>query len=77
MPRKTGDLPPNQWRLTGMQYQVVTAVLSGCTTKEEIAARLGNKPRTVQTHLTAIYDKMQLRNRNMVEMILKFLGWIQ
>jgi predicted ATPase/class 3 adenylate cyclase/DNA-binding CsgD family transcriptional regulator len=50
------------WSLTPAELDVVRLVSEGLATKD-IAARLFVSPRTVQTHLTHIYSKLDLTSR--------------
>jgi DNA-binding CsgD family transcriptional regulator len=49
-------------RLTAREVAVLTVVAEGAT-DQEIAARLGLRPRTVTTYLTSIYAKLAVRTR--------------
>ena len=48
--------------LTPREAQLVRLVAQGCT-NAEIAERLHLKPQTVKNQLTAIYEKVHVRNR--------------
>jgi DNA-binding CsgD family transcriptional regulator len=50
------------WSLTPAELDVVRLVSEGLATKD-IATRLFVSPRTVQTHLTHIYRKLDLTSR--------------
>nr|WP_242670102.1 LuxR family transcriptional regulator [Mycobacterium decipiens] len=55
--------PSNGWdALTPAEHKIVQLVTEGLATKE-ISARLFVSPRTVQTHLTHIYAKLDLTSR--------------
>jgi DNA-binding CsgD family transcriptional regulator len=49
-------------RLTSREHEVVTCVLEGMSTRA-MAHRLGISERTVQAHLTAVFDKAGVRSR--------------
>lgn len=51
-----------RWRLTTRQAQVLSEVAQGLTNRV-IAATLGLAERTVEVHLTAIFEKAQVENR--------------
>jgi DNA-binding NarL/FixJ family response regulator len=48
--------------LTAREHEIVRGVQQGLTNKE-IAAQLGISPKTVKTHLSAIFRKVQVRRR--------------
>lgn len=55
--------PSNGWdALTPAEHKIVKLVTEGLVTKD-IAARLFVSPRTVQTHLTHIYTKLDVTSR--------------
>ncbi len=45
-----------RWKLTARQTEVLELTVLGLSNKE-IAERLGCSPRTIELHLTAIYEK--------------------
>ncbi|HPR38764.1 MAG TPA: LuxR C-terminal-related transcriptional regulator [Spirochaetota bacterium] len=49
--------------LTGRETQIIKLILSG-NSNREIAGKLGIAVRTVETHITNIYGKLGLKNRN-------------
>jgi DNA-binding NarL/FixJ family response regulator len=55
-------------RLTPMELAVTKALLSGHTTREAVAAYLVLSPKTVQTHLTNIFQKLHIASA--IELVL-------
>ena len=53
---------PDQWRLTTRQAQILDLVASGLT-NATIAETLGIKERTVEFHVSTIFDKAGVDNR--------------
>jgi DNA-binding NarL/FixJ family response regulator len=49
-------------RLTRCEVQVLTLVMEGLTS-QEVADRLFNSKRTVDYHLSSIYEKLEVNNR--------------
>ncbi len=64
MPGEAGDrdLAARLGRLTPQQLRVLDMVADGLLNKQ-IADRLDIQERTVKAHLTAIFDKLEVRNR--------------
>lgn len=60
--------PSAMARLTPMELAVTRALLSGHTTREAVAAYLVLSPKTVQTHLTNIFQKLHIAST--VELVL-------
>ncbi len=57
-----GPLVMGQQTLTAREHEIVRGVQQGLTNKE-IATQLGISDKTVKTHLSAIFRKLQLRRR--------------
>lgn len=49
-------------RLTARERQVLDLISQGLTTRQ-VASRLGLSERTVESHLTSLYDKLEVRSR--------------
>lgn len=60
----------NPWRLTGAEAAVVRRICQG-QYSQQIADELFISPRTLQTHLSNIYDKVDVADR--VELVVKIL----
>lgn len=59
-------------RLTPREHEVITLVAEGFADKE-IASQLKLSPRTVQTHLNTVMNKLSARNRtNAVALYIKY-----
>lgn len=59
-------------RLTEQQSRVLALLAEGLLNKQ-VADRLGIQERTVKAHVTAIFEKLQVRNRTQAGMVLKSL----
>ncbi|HBK55741.1 MAG TPA: DNA-binding response regulator [Xanthomonadales bacterium] len=59
-------------RLTAQQFRVLALVAEGLLNKQ-IADRLGIQERTVKAHLTAIFERLGVRNRTQAGVILRDL----
>lgn len=59
-------------RLTEQQYRVLTLLAEGLLNKQ-IADRLSIQERTVKAHVTAIFEKLRVRNRTQAGMVLRSL----
>jgi DNA-binding NarL/FixJ family response regulator len=66
------DLAGRLARLTEQQYRVLTLLAEGLLNKQ-IADRLNIQVRTVKAHVTAIFEKLKVRNRTQAGMLLKSL----
>ena len=66
------DLASRLARLTEQQYRVLTLLAEGLLNKQ-IADRLNIQERTVKAHVTAIFEKLKVRNRTQAGMLLKSL----
>jgi DNA-binding NarL/FixJ family response regulator len=71
----TSQLPPvlpdaDGWaqRLTGREQQVARAVAGGASNKE-VARQLGITERTVKAHVTSIFEKLQVRDRLQLSLV--------
>ncbi|MDI3263046.1 response regulator transcription factor [Aerosticca soli] len=60
-------------RLTEQQYRVLALLGEGLLNKQ-IADRLGIQERTVKAHVTAIFEKLGVRNRTQAGVLLKSLA---
>jgi DNA-binding NarL/FixJ family response regulator len=70
-PRDT-DLAARLASLSPQQFRVLTLVAEGLLNKQ-IADRLGVQERTVKAHLTAIFDRLGVRNRTQAGVVLREL----
>ena len=52
------------------------AVLGGNTTYKGLGRAFNITERTVQSHICNVFDKMKLDERNLLSVILTFLGYI-
>ncbi|KGI77374.1 response regulator transcription factor [Oleiagrimonas soli] len=59
-------------RLTEQQYRVLGLLAEGLLNKQ-IADRLGIQERTVKAHATAIFEKLEVRNRTQAGVLLRSL----
>jgi DNA-binding NarL/FixJ family response regulator len=66
------DLASRLARLTEQQSRVLGLLAEGLLNKQ-IADRLSIQERTVKAHVTAIFEKLQVRNRTQASMVLKSL----
>lgn len=66
------DLASRLARLTEQQSRVLALLAEGLLNKQ-VADRLGIQERTVKAHVTAIFEKLQVRNRTQAGMVLKSL----
>lgn len=68
----TTNAPANAWDadLTGREREVAKTVTLGLSNKE-IAAQLGITERTVKAHVGAVLDKLQLKSRLQLALIVK------
>ncbi|HEY8328692.1 MAG TPA: response regulator transcription factor [Rhodanobacter sp.] len=66
------DLASRLARLTEQQSRVLALLAEGLLNKQ-IADRLGIQERTVKAHVTAIFEKLRVRNRTQAGMLLKSL----
>ena len=67
-----GDLAARLARLTEQQYRVLALLAEGLLNKQ-IADRLAIQERTVKAHVTAIFEKLGVRNRTQASGVLKAL----
>lgn len=72
MPSTTDKWAPKTQKLTHMERKLVALILYGSVTTKDLANALTMSQRTVQTHLTHIYDKTGASN--MVELVLMAIG---
>jgi DNA-binding NarL/FixJ family response regulator len=70
-PRDT-DLATRLARLTEQQYRVLSLIGEGLLNKQ-IADRLAIQERTVKAHVTAIFEKLGVRNRTQAGLLLRSL----
>jgi len=70
-PRDT-DLAARLARLTEQQYRVLALIGEGLLNKQ-IADRLDVQERTVKAHLTAIFERLGVRNRTQASVLLRTL----
>jgi DNA-binding NarL/FixJ family response regulator len=66
------DLATRLARLTEQQYRVLTLLGQGLLNKQ-IADRLAIQERTVKAHITAIFEKLGVRNRTQAGVLLRSL----
>jgi DNA-binding NarL/FixJ family response regulator len=66
------DLAHRLARLTEQQYRVLALLAEGLLNKQ-IADRLAIQERTVKAHVTAIFEKLKVRNRTQAGMLLRSL----
>ncbi|MEO6799047.1 MAG: response regulator transcription factor [Rhodanobacter sp.] len=66
------DLAARLARLTEQQSRVLGLLAEGLLNKQ-VADRLSIQERTVKAHVTAIFEKLQVRNRTQASMVLKSL----
>ncbi|MEW5835331.1 MAG: response regulator transcription factor [Pseudomonadota bacterium] len=67
-----GDLAARLASLTEQQYRVLVLLADGLLNKQ-IADRLAIQERTVKAHVTAIFEKLGVRNRTQASGVLKAL----
>lgn len=69
---KAADSPNSLWarNLTEREYEVAKAVALGASNKE-IAAQLGITERTIKAHVGAILEKVQVRDRLQLALLVK------
>ncbi|WP_266169097.1 response regulator transcription factor [Dyella subtropica] len=67
------DLAARLARLTEQQYRVLTLLGEGLLNKQ-IADRLSIQERTVKAHVTAIFEKLGVRNRTQASLLLRSLA---
>jgi DNA-binding CsgD family transcriptional regulator len=60
-------------RLSPREKEVLRLLRKGCSTKE-IAAKLGIKPRTVETHIRRVSDKLNVHSRVLLAQHARLLG---
>lgn len=66
------DLAARLSRLTAQQYRVLGLLAEGLLNKQ-VADRLAIQERTVKAHVTAIFEKLGVRNRTQASMLLRTL----
>ncbi|WP_435217565.1 response regulator transcription factor [Luminiphilus sp. nBUS_07] len=69
---KTSEVPEGFDQLTEREYQVAMAVGKGFNNKE-IASQLGLGERTIKAHLTTTFEKLQVRDRVQLALIVNRL----
>lgn len=67
------DLASRLARLTEQQYRVLALLAEGLLNKQ-IADRLAIQERTVKAHVTAIFEKLGVRNRTQASVLLRSLA---
>ena len=70
--RRDADLAARLASLSPQQFRVLVLVAEGLLNKQ-IADRLGVQERTVKAHLTAIFERLGVRNRTQASMVLREL----
>ena len=70
--RSDGELAARLGRLSPQQFRVLQLVAEGMLNKQ-IADRLGVQERTVKAHLTAIFERLGVRNRTQAGVLLRSL----
>ncbi len=66
--------PPT--RFTERQRQVVQLIAEGCS-NDEIAARLGIGPKTVESHLRRLFERFDLASRTELATRALREGWLE
>jgi len=69
------DLAARLARLTGQQYRVLGLLAEGLLNKQ-VADRLSIQERTVKAHVTAIFEKLGVRNRTQASVLLRSLDLV-
>lgn len=70
------DLASRLARLTEQQYRVLSLLGEGLLNKQ-IADRLSIQERTVKAHVTAIFEKLGVRNRTQASLLLRSLALME
>ena len=70
---RCSDLAARLARLTDQQYRVLSLLGEGLLNKQ-IADRLSIQERTVKAHVTAIFEKLGVRNRTQASLLLRSLA---
>lgn len=71
----SGQLDKKEKPLTAREIDVLMLVAKGLTNKA-IAKKLHLSPRTIETHLTHIYKKLDVESRTEAAMLAQKKGWI-
>lgn len=71
--RRDAELAPRLASLTAQQFRVLALVADGLLNKQ-IADRLHVQERTVKAHLSAIFEKLGVRNRTQAGVVLRELA---
>lgn len=71
--RRDAELAPRLSSLTAQQFRVLALVADGLLNKQ-IADRLNVQERTVKAHLSAIFEKLGVRNRTQAGVVLRELA---
>jgi DNA-binding NarL/FixJ family response regulator len=71
----SGQLDKEEKPLTSREIDVLSLVARGLTNKA-IAKKLHLSPRTIETHLTHIYKKLEVESRTEAAMLAQKKGWI-
>lgn len=71
----SGQLDKEEKPLTSREIEVLSLVAKGLTNKA-IAKKLHLSPRTIETHLTHIYKKLDVESRTEAAMLAQKKGWI-
>jgi DNA-binding CsgD family transcriptional regulator len=69
-----GRIPPGTGLLTSSEHRVAVLAAMGAT-NQEIADRLFLSRRTVEAHLTSVYDKLRVSGRAGLRACLDYPGW--
>ena len=69
---RDADLAARLASLSPQQFRVLALVAEGLLNKQ-IADRLGVQERTVKAHLTAIFERLGVRNRTQASVVLREL----
>jgi DNA-binding NarL/FixJ family response regulator len=68
--------PASERRLSLRETEVVTLVVEGCS-NDEIGARLGISAKTVESHLTRIYERVHVASRTELATRAVREGWTE
>ena len=69
---RDSELAARLAQLTGQQYRVLGLIAEGLLNKQ-IADRLAIQERTVKAHVTAIFEKLRVRNRTQASVLMHLL----
>jgi len=67
---------PNQRRLSGREREVVALVIDGLS-NDEIGSDLGISAKTVESHLTRIFERVHVASRTELALLAVREGWVE